>query len=108
MSEPSTERISVNGDLSLFGGPNNVDGLSNVESILIDGVSIDINNDLTIQEIIPNSGVNAYYYQFNSSGLHTIKYILKSSHTGSCLCASLGKGLVYIPNSDNIRLPSKI
>ena len=94
LSEPSKERISVKGDLSMLKGSADADGLSNVKEIRIDGKTIDITTDITIDhvvEISEDTFVDAYFYDFTTVGKHTIEYFLDKPIANDGICAILGK-----------------
>ena len=92
LSEPSNERISISGNLSPFGGSSNADGLSNVKQIIIDGNVIDMTNDITKENVLNVYGIviDGYFYNFTTSGEHTIEYILKNSSIDEGMCAIIG------------------
>ena len=70
VSEPSKERISIAGDLSPFGGSTDADGLSKVETMRVDGVEVDMETDVTKENIIDAYGmyIDGYFYNFTESG----------------------------------------
>lgn len=108
LSESNTERVGIKSDdLSrLFGVQGTtipVDTMENVSRLKIDGVEIDIENDLTIGNEI-NMGstmtVDTYQYQF-TAGEHTIEYCLMSpviqKASFSCFGASSIQDMGPIP-----------
>ena len=97
LNQTGRERISLAGSgLDVFGILENsayTDGLSNVKSIKIDGVEIDMENDITKEEILswPDEFlIEGYFYDFTTTGEHTIEYTLKTPNTGSLMCALFG------------------
>ena len=92
LSSPGLERISIYGNFSIIQGSTNADGLSNVKLLKIDNQIIDIENDLIKNIAFTFWGItiNAYYYNFTSSGAHTIEYILKSPVITEGTCSGLG------------------
>ena len=92
LSEPSNENISIYGDFSFAGGQENGDGLSNVKKIKIDNELIDIENDITSGNVIDAYGItiDGYFYDFETSGEHTIEYILNDPIVGIGMCGLIG------------------
>lgn len=64
--EDISQPTMIGGGYYLCG--NNENGLTNVEKLIIDGVEMDVPE--------PNIG---YFYQFSSSGYHTVDYVMKKA-----------------------------
>ena len=110
LSEPSNERIAVKGNLSIAGGSETADGLSNVKILKIDGKTIDIENDITLNNIVDYYGtiIEGYFYNFETSGEHTIEYILNEPIITDGMCATIGDNILEITETINFQFPSKI
>ena len=81
LSEANEERIAIKGDLtSLQGFRDDVDGFENVTAIKIDGQEVSKTNDFTEKNVLNNYGIviDGYFYDFTTSGTHTIEYELNS------------------------------